>query len=290
MLPPMELLWTTDPHLDHVRHAGAAFEFGKALRQENPRAAALLVTGDIAEAQSITHVLRDLARGFESPVYFILGNHDFYMGSFESVTKHVAATSARTENLHWLRSAEVRLSTDLALAGCDGWYDARYGDRLTDLQLTDFRCIAELFEAQDDSRNALLAACANRADAESSILGAQLDRLLQQESKPTVRHVVVATHVPPFQDAAWYEGKPANDYWAPFFSSKVLGDQLRANARKNPAIQYHVFCGHTHSPGVYQAEDNLTVYTGAARYGAPELAGVLRFEAGKLEVDMASAE
>ncbi len=283
----MQLLWTTDPHLDHVRHPAAATEFAKALRREHPTASGLLVTGDIAEAQTISNTLRDLAHGFELPVYFVLGNHDFYMGSFEVVQKHVASTVERTKNLHWLRTSELHLSPGVGLAGTDGWYDARNGDRLSDLQLTDFTCIADLFTAQDDSRNALLAACARKADEEVAILRQQLERLARAaETERELAHVVVATHIPPFQDAAWYEGKPANDYWAPFFSCKVMGDLLCTHADQQPGIHYHVFCGHTHGAGVYHARENLTVYTGAARYGAPDLAGVLTLGGGSFEVEM----
>src|SRR5690606_15783601 len=110
------------------------------------------------------------------------------------------------------RGSERRLMPTVGLAGSDGWYDARNGDRLTDLQLTDFTCISELFAAQDESRNSLLAACANAADDETAILARQLDRLLDAENRSgSVLQVIVGTHVPPFQEAAWYEGKPSND-------------------------------------------------------------------------------
>jgi predicted phosphohydrolase len=278
-----EFLWTTDPHFDHLRHPDATREFGRALRREHPDAAGLIVTGDIAESRSISPILRDLSVGFDLPVYFVLGNHDFYMGSFERVRRAVAGTAQRHDNLHWLRNASVRLNEQLAIAGTDGWYDARNGDRQTDLQLTDFSCIAELFAAQDESRETLLQVCAQRADEEAALLRTQLDQLLDaDDSCPT--HIIVATHVPPFQQAAWHDGKPSDARWAPFFSSKVMGEMLSEHATRHPKTHYSVLCGHTHGAGSYRALGNLVVHTGAARYGAPELAGIVSFDQSTLLV------
>lgn len=59
-----------------------------------------------------------------------------------------------------------------------------------------------------------------------------------------------------------------------------LGLTQRWRARRDsyrPAAerQYTVLCGHTHSPGVFSPRPNVTVYTGAARYGHPVLQEVL---------------
>ncbi|MEN9581319.1 MAG: hypothetical protein RJA70_4328, partial [Pseudomonadota bacterium] len=45
--------------------------------------------------------------------------------------------------------------------------------------------------------------------------------------------------------------------------------------KRHPDIRYVTLCGHTHSPGIYEAHPNLVVYTGRAQYGAPELAGLV---------------
>src|SRR6187455_2634706 len=93
------LLWATDVHLDHLRAREAAFEFGRALAREQPEAVGLVVTGDIAEAPSIERTLKDLVAGFSHPVYFVLGNHDYYRGSFQVVDRAVATTCRATEGL-----------------------------------------------------------------------------------------------------------------------------------------------------------------------------------------------
>ncbi len=36
----------------------------------------------------------------------------------------------------------------------------------------------------------------------------------------------MATYIPPFREAAWYEGRPSADDYLPFFSCKAVGDVL----------------------------------------------------------------
>ena len=269
------MLWATDVHLDHLPVREAALEFGRALSREQPHASGLIVTGDIAEASSVCHTLTDLVAGFGRPVYFVLGNHDYYGGSFASVDSRVAHTCSATPDLHWLHTEVVELSEATALIGINGWYDAGYGDRQSDLQLTDFTRISELFVAQDDSREELLRICAERAGAQARELEQHFVALIQHR-RP--RNVIVATHVPPFRAAAWHEGKPSDQRWAPFFSSKALGDVLLDCADRYSDVHTTVLCGHTHGSGCYRARSNLTVWTGRARYGAPDVAGFVEIE------------
>jgi predicted MPP superfamily phosphohydrolase len=53
---------------------------------------------------------------------------------------------------------------------------------------------------------------------------------------------------------------------------------LLRSARACPERQHTVLCGHTHGSGEYRPLPNLVVYTGRARYGAPELAGILSID------------
>jgi Icc protein len=268
-----DLLWATDVHLDHLPLRHAPFEFGRALRGEQPKSRGAILSGDIGESDTLEIILEDFASGYAGPVYFVLGNHDYYGSSFRVVDERVAGLCRRNTNVHWLQHSTVLVSRSVRLIGVNGWYDAGNGDRGTDLEMTDFQRIADLSAAKNESRERLLQVCAQRARREARRLQDQL------RSCADARSVVVVTHVPPFQKAAWHEGETSNDRWAPFFSSKVVGDVLLKSARARPELQHTVLCGHTHGRGVYQPLRNLVVYTGRARYGAPELAGILSIDA-----------
>src|SRR5206468_12511923 len=81
------LAWVTDPHLNFLAPDGVA-EFCADLAAAGPDA--VLVGGDIGEAPNLEHYLRVLDWSVECPVYFVLGNHDFYRGSVRDVRARVA--------------------------------------------------------------------------------------------------------------------------------------------------------------------------------------------------------
>jgi predicted MPP superfamily phosphohydrolase len=177
------LAWATDVHLNFLTdHDLMAFCASVAeLRPD-----ALVLTGDIAEAPNLGRLLGRVASALERPIYFVLGNHDFYHGSI----------------------AEVPALERYPL-------------------------------------------------------------------------VIVATHVPPFKEACWHEGKLSNDDWLPFFTCKSVGDVLLEAARGKPDHRLEVLCGHTHGAGVAELAPNLIVRTGGAEYGRPELQGVFDLDAEK---------
>lgn len=278
-----QLLWATDVHLDHVGPPNAARTFGELLRRSYPTSEGLIVTGDIAEGRTVAETLRELSEAYGGPLHFVLGNHDYYRAHFRTVDADVDAVNARTDKLNWLRKSPVVIDEQTALVGSGGWYDARYGDPESPLQLNDFMLIGEIFEALDKSRLRMLEVLRERADFLMETLLQQTRQLLRDS---TIRHLIVATHVPPFAEAAWHNGRGANGTWAPYFSSKATGDALLELAAEFPRVYFTTLCGHSHGHGTYSASHNLTVHTGRARYGFPEVAGVLQLSPAGVSVSV----
>jgi hypothetical protein len=88
---------------------------------------------------------------------------------------------------------------------------------------------------------------------------------------------IVATHVPPFEGAAWHEGAPSSADYQPFFSSPTMGKLIKAAAAEHTEKSVLVLCGHTHSPGNYR-DGNVLVLTGGARYGFPEITQTIHLD------------
>lgn len=275
------LLWATDIHLDHVRAPNAAASFGREIAAAHPDASGLLVTGDIGESDCIVALLEDLASGFDRPVYFVLGNHDYYRGSFADVDAKVRLAALEAPHLFWLSTANVHQGK-WALVGSEGWYDARYGNEKSPLQLTDFRAIEDLFDALDDGHARFLSCIRARADS----LAKELEARLLEAVATDVSAIVVATHVPPFVEACFYEGKTADRTWAPFFTSRATGAVLESVAARHPHVQFTVLCGHTHGQGTCRMTDNLVVYTGHAAYGYPTVCGIVHIDGDGGRVDI----
>jgi 3',5'-cyclic-AMP phosphodiesterase len=258
----MRLVWLTDVHLNFLPPP-ERLRFAETVRAAMDGTAGLLITGDIGEGPEVEELLVELAARVPGPIWFVLGNHDFYRSSIAAVRERVRALTERHATLAWLPARPVvHLSGQIALVGHDGWGDARLGDYdRSRVELNDFHLIEELIGWRGDARRARLHALGDEAAAH---LRSAVDRALEW-----ARHVVVAIHVPPFREACWHEGRISGDDWLPFFTCAAAGDVLRAAMTARPDATMTVLCGHTHGGGEAAILPNLRVLTGAAEYGAP---------------------
>jgi predicted MPP superfamily phosphohydrolase len=270
----MKLAWATDIHLNHATNT-AQHTFYQAIGEQ---ADALVVTGDIAESPTIGRFLMVMAMFVKRPIYIVLGNHDYYRGSIADTRFYVAQVVSESKDLVYLsQSGVVELTPTTALVGHDGWADGRLGDLDgSDVILNDFLLIDELRRWRNPhtlDKPALRQVLESLGDEAAGYLKGAL--ALAAEKYP---HVIVATHIPPFREAAWYEGRPSADDFLPFFACKAVGDVLLETAQLHPKCQILVLCGHTHGGGEVQVLKNLRVVTGAAEYGKPEIQRVIEVD------------
>jgi predicted phosphohydrolase len=263
----VKLAWMTDIHLNFLE----AMEIDKWLDSilEN-KLDALLITGDIGEANSLRDYLLRIVGHLRLPTYFILGNHDYYHGTIAAVRKLAAELDEEHSLLNWLpQHGLVKLSETVVLIGHGAWGDAGYGDFMrSEVMLNDYQLIHDL-----DGLNpvALLKKLYELGQEANHYLNRTLPDALEQ-----YEHVYVALHVPPFQESCWYAGKtPANDDdYLPHFACKGAGDALLDIAEQYPDKKITVLCGHTHGSGETTIRPNLHVITSGAEYGEPRIARI----------------
>jgi predicted MPP superfamily phosphohydrolase len=156
------LAWLTDIHLNFVSAARAAQMCDEVLAAEPD---AVLLGGDIGEATDLVRWLDFLDARLPVPIYFVLGNHDFYHGRFAQVHHDVAECVAQAEHLVWLeRSEAVELTERCCLVGHGGWGDARLGDYdHTRMRISDFMVIGDLMRLDHDTRRERLNALGDEA-------------------------------------------------------------------------------------------------------------------------------
>ena len=254
------LAWATDIHLDFVKPRGVT-ELAERLAADGPDG--VVLSGDLSSSIGLLEHLETLAAHLERPIYFVLGNHDFYGGSIAGVRGAMDELTRTSPWLRWLPACGVvELGGGWAMVGHDGWGDGRAGDPLgSNVQLNDWRAILELSGLTRAARLAVLQALGDQAAAYfTRIVPAALERASK---------LLVVTHVPPFADACWHEGKRSNDAWLPWFTGVAAGDALRAALAARPDCTALVVCGHTHGAGEVAILPNLRVVTGAADYGHP---------------------
>ena len=183
---------------------------------------ALAISGDISEAPLLNEHLNLLETYLQRPIYFVLGNHDFYRGSFEEVIPSVRAFSSQSTFLHCMDLMEfVDLTPTTALVGHGCWGDGGYGDFYrSQILLNDWKVIEELRKWKKGPwRLSCLKRCraceqdilqweVTPDDVDRESMAEQL-RLLGELAADHIRrvlplalqakrHVVLLTHTPPF--------------------------------------------------------------------------------------------
>lgn len=257
----MKIAWLTDTHLDSGDMESAE-RIADRIRAERPDA--LLLTGDIAVADTFSRWvlwLGDAAPG--KPIYFVLGNHDFYVGWAANVRLSAKTLSEREARARYLtaEAQPVVLSPEVCLIGHDGWADGRLGTYLSG-HTKDAKNIYEFGNKSERDRAELAARWADES-------AAHLRKMLAALPKGC-RRVIVATHVPPFLGS-----HSIDDLWLAHMVSASAGEALLGFAENNPDVEVEVCCGHTHKADVFVAAPNLTMYVGDAALAPKSRIGVI---------------
>lgn len=261
----LRIAWLTDIHLNFVDAPHLA-QFLADLAAVP--ADGFFLSGDIGEARDVVEYLTRLDDALQRPIYFVLGNHDFYFGSISRVRAQVGELCAQRPRLKYLTFTSCwPIGKRSAVLGHDGWADGREGDYLSSyVMMNDYKLIAELAPYRKAERWEHLKALGDEsADHLRRVLPPALARH---------EHVYLVTHVPPFRSACWYDGRISDDEWAPHFTCQAMGTAILEIMRDHPTRQLTVVCGHTHGSGESRPADNVEVLTGGALYGQPALTRV----------------
>ncbi len=237
----VQVAWASDAHLDQAGWRLGHFYDALALLPSMGYRR-LIITGDIATAETVAPALLKMSRTQNLGIAFVLGNHDFCychgLGDFTAIRRIVSKIPI------YLHEAEegIELAPRMRLVGVDGWFDGRAGLRLAEAPILE-----------------------DIADRDTALLECRLQKILGNGDQD----IVIATHVPPFPEASLHQGKPSDPKNAPLFCNVGLGKMLRRIARRHPRVNFTVLAGHTHDPADFQAEPNLRVLVQAAEYGGP---------------------
>lgn len=265
--PHTTIVWATDLHLDHIEPEAARAFFQELAQLQ---ADALLFGGDIAVAETVEGYLRQVDSMVNCPIYYVLGNHDYYYGSIQDVRLRMRALTHGSRHLRWLPEIGLAALTQrTGLIGCDGWGDGRLGDfEHSDVRLNDYVYINDL-------------AALSRAELLNTIrnLGMDSANLLRRALPEAMRrfeHIIILMHVPPFAEACWHQGRRGDAKWLPHYTCGAAGEVIYAAARDNLYHHFTVLCGHTHGYADVHLLPNLQIKTGGVDYGHPQVQEILK--------------
>lgn len=285
VIKEVKLAWCTDIHLDFLERecevSAIVEQFADPLASLDVDA--YLISGDLSLAPDVVRHLSILDDRVRKPIYFVLGNHDFYDGRVTEVRRDVTDLCRKRKDLVYLTTLAdpVSLTPDVALVGHDGWYDAMVGNPLQGgIVMSDWVKIHEFVDAGVVMPSGWGGSTVNLPIAASvarklSFEGAEAVRDKADRAASTHKTVIVVTHVPPFVDV--HRSSPrASVASIPWYTSKLMGDALLEVAADHPTVAFHVFCGHTHHKENVRTAHNLVCHVGASDYGSPGVADFIK--------------
>ena len=263
------VVWLTDLHLNHCDDDLVEIFF-QEINTHKPDS--IWISGDFSESFQLLRYLRWIDYVFSCPVYFVLGNHDYYFASVEMIRDQVADFCKDKANLTYLsESGPIAIGQNSCLIGHDGWSDGRLGDYEKSVVMThDYHTLNDLAGLEKKERWEKLKQLGDQAGEHIS---RNLDQALEDYD-----HVYVVTHVPPTRGSCWHNGAISDDQWAPHFTCKAVGDAIKGSLRGKSEKNVTVFCGHTHGEGESQPQKNWKIHTGKSLYGHPSIARIFEVE------------
>jgi len=280
----MRLAWATDIHLDFVTDPNDIFHSSKnidtfcsLILKDKPEA--LLLSGDISLSSFLVDHLVALEERLRFPIYFVLGNHDFWRGDFDGVRRQMKNLSYIADHLKYLSTTPyINLEPNVSLVGHDGWYDGFYGDpKRTNFIMNDWNYVSDFAKAGVMSHNSpniekVLLISRQQASSAAHHIANGIKAAI---SKSSAKKIIIATHVPPFTqpiDAGLNASEALNFY--PWYASRIMGDMLLSAAKSNPHVKFEIFCGHIHSDYEGLIAPNLLLRSGKSEYSEPRCQGV----------------
>ncbi len=91
------ITWLTDLHLEFVFPLAKVNALCESIRATAPDC--VLIGGDTGIARSVEQYLLTLEQQLQVPIYFVLGNHDFYRGSIKQIRAIAAQLSKTSKRL-----------------------------------------------------------------------------------------------------------------------------------------------------------------------------------------------
>lgn len=240
------IIWATDLHLNYFDDKFIT-DFGKQISKLY-KADSLIISGDISLGNKLESNLKTLSDAVQMPIYYVLGNHDYWHSSFEEIDN--LTKELDNNNIICLDNNIIELD-NVIISGFTGWYDCKFGEINPNVRMNDWNRIS------------------NFKDKDPYILSEKRSNSYLNFKDKIIpsKNQIIVTHFPPFKELI-----KNKENAIPFYGSEGAGKMLldiKDNFEK-------VIClsGHTHNRAAYSI-DNIDCYVGEACRGKPNVCGII---------------
>lgn len=267
MHKPNHIAWLSDIHLDFLDKARRRAFYQTIL---DAGVDGVVISGDICNGHYLEKYLTEMAKIIKVPIWFTLGNHDYYGSNVKAIRKKLKSLCIKQPLLKWLhKEGVIALSEEIGLVGVDSWADGRAGHYWeSNVELADHRLIGDLKGLDAAGRLKVIQGFANEAE---EILRRSLNSALTQ-----FKTVFVVSHVPMFYEACLGpDRRVSGSLWMPHYvwhqGGVAIGEVLQNNAHGRVIV----LSGHTHSDIRLRIDDRISIWVAPAEYDNPSIAEVI---------------
>lgn len=241
----LKILWLTDTHVDKIsaENYQELLDFIIASKADG-----MWLTGDIGDPPRNIEFLKALFERYKKPVFFVLGNHDFYKYKIADMRFKMTQLVKSYPLANYLSETPGLDSDGHLMVGMDCF--ANTGQDIIQQMTWDSDHILDLDALNESHLTAQLNALAEK-DAK------RLLKKCQQQIHTHIKKVSILTHVPPSDSMkGQFLVKPHQKNRSVFYSL-TLSDVLHQLASDFPSVQFNVYSGHIHQTQLYQIAGNM---------------------------------
>ncbi len=234
----MRILVVADLHLE-ITGSEPIRRLVAGIDREDPDV--VILAGDLGNPSHLFEQCLACFLHLNCPIAVLPGNHDVWSSFGESsilLYEETLPEITRSMGFHWLDHAPMILPGGVAVCGNIAWYD--YSSREPSYNQTDEDIIANKPKFAMDAR------MVDWEYSDKEFARICREKLVKQisalEADPKVERIVVATHVPIFDQQI--ERNPDDAEWSlgnPYFGHLTMGEAIR----NSPKLRF-VISGHTH--------------------------------------------
>lgn len=257
-----KIIWFTDSHLLPFQR----YKFLNHILDAAPHG--VFLTGDVSHSGfSFLTDLEFLGKRLKCPLYFVEGNHDAWLSSFQEVRAGIRKLCSRYPNLIWMTEAGVvPLTDEVAVIGASGFYTAEFGNPNFIKCTFDWFMIKELRELP--SWEARYAKFRQLAAEDTAIIVKNLEKALEVYNR-----VYILSHYPGWKEADRHDSFLSEEFWKPYNTNGILGAELervmKGHKIKGSKKHITVLSGHTHRQTALHISNSIECRVGRAGYFGP---------------------
>lgn len=257
----MKIIITSDLHYEQLTAIPRIKEMVEKIKQEKPDA--VILAGDLGEAESSFGDCLELFQGLDCPVGVIAGNHDLwcFYSPFDSeeLWSQVFPNITKEMGFVWMENENIYLD-NIAIVGSIIWYDYSYRNPEYELSPDSF---FDTHHKENWSDGHYMEWDRTNKEFSREVVDEFMCRIDEAEIQDNITDIVVVSHIPMFREQSY--GLPRDNRIADSFFYNTRAGDLLTYCKK---VKY-VVSGHTHRGRSRQIGD-LHLMTVDSDYGRPK--------------------